>query len=94
MNRVYSTIKKWNYVPGSENPAEMCRRYTPLQRVHLGSAWINLPSLLYQNNTKVSFDKIYNLPHEFDDIESQINISKRQEYQSLSNRTITRPLIN
>ena len=52
--RLNSTITEWNYVPGSENPADMCTRYTPLQQLHPESLWIIGPSPLYQNNTKAS----------------------------------------
>ena len=89
MNRLHevrfnSTITEWNYITGSENPAGMGTRYHPLQQLHPESVWINGPSLLYQNNTKVSENEIYNLPHEFDNIESscQNSITKQQEYQS------------
>ena len=34
-----STIVEWNYIPGSENPAGTCTRYTPLQRLHPESVW-------------------------------------------------------
>ena len=68
--RLNSTITKWNYVLRSENPADMCTCYTPLQQLHPESVWINKPNLLYQNNTKVSENETYNLPQEFDNIES------------------------
>ena len=52
------------------------------------SAWINGPSLLYQNNTKVSENKIYNLLHEFNNIDSSClnSMKKHQDYQSFIKR--------
>ena len=62
----------------------MCKRYSQLQQLNPEPVWINGPSLLYQNNTKVSENEIYNLPHEFDNIESSClnSMTKHQEYQS------------
>ena len=79
--RLNRTITEWNYVRGSENPADMSIRYTPLQQLLPESVWINGPSLLYQNNTKVSENAIYNLSHEFDSIESSClnSMTKHQE---------------
>ena len=75
MNRLHEiqlngTATEWNYLPGSETSAEMCPCYTPLQQLHPESVWINRPSLLYQNNTKVFQNDIYNLSHSFNDIKS------------------------
>ena len=43
--RLNSTITEWENVPGSKNPADMCTRYTLLQRLNPESVWINGPSL-------------------------------------------------
>ena len=83
--RLNSTITEWNYVLGSENPADMSTRYTPLQQLHPEFVWITGPSLLYQNNTKVSKNQIYNLPHEFDNFESSClnSMTKHQDTKVL-----------
>ena len=62
----------------------MCTRYTPLQQLHPKFVWIIGPSLLYQNNTRVSENEFYNLLHEFNNIGSSClnSMTKHQEYQS------------
>ena len=79
--RLNSTVTEWNYVQGLVNPAEMWTRHTPLQRLHPESVSIHRPVILYQNNTKVSENKIYNLSHEPDSIKSSClrSMTKHQE---------------
>ena len=61
----------------------MWTRYTPLQRLHSESVWINGPRFLYQSNTEMSENVIYNLLHKFGKIGSSClnSITKHQEYQ-------------
>ena len=81
--RLNSNISEWKYVPGSENPADMCTRYIPLLELSTNTTWVKGPSFLYDNDCKFN-DDIENTTELLDDHDTTLlnQITKQEHYVS------------